>query len=260
VRFRPCIDVHEGVVKQIVGASLEDAAAPIENFTADHPAAWYAELYRADALEGGHVCALGPGNDAVIEEALRAYPGGLAVGGGVRPDNAARWLECGARAVIATSFLFESGRFQRERLAELSQTVGPERLILDLSCARDSPGGSYFAMADRWQTRTDLEVCRETLHELAASCAGFLIHGVAVEGRQSGIDVELVELLGDSTPLPTTYAGGVSSQADIDEIGRRGGGRLDFTVGSALDLFGGRGLRYRELVEWNRAHGGDGTS
>lgn len=249
MRFRPCIDLHGGRVKQIVGSSLRDGpdAGKTETHfeTADSPAR-FAEMFRRDGLEGGHVIMLGPGNEAAAGEALGAFPGGLQIGGGIDPGNAAQWLERGASRVIATSFLFDDGVFSPARLAGLVAAVGRERLVLDLSCARRD--GRYLVMSNRWQTWTELAIDPETLGSLAGSCCEFLVHAVEVEGKQAGPDLDLVELLSGATPIPTTYAGGIRSLADIEAIERLGRGRLDFTVGSALDIFGGHHLRYADLA------------
>ena len=250
MRFRPCIDLHNGVVKQIVGASLQDGADPQTNFTADQPAAYFADRYRQDGLHGGHVIMLGPGNETAAAAAVTAFPGGLQVGGGINPQNAAAWLHRGAAGVIVTSYVFQSGKLRRDRLQDMVDVVGASRLILDLSCRKID--GRYVAMTDRWQTATDLEINVSTLADLAPSCYEFLIHATAVEGRQAGIDAELVALLGRIAPLPVTYAGGIRSMADVEQIRESGQDKLDFTVGSALDLFGGTGLRYAELVALNQ--------
>jgi phosphoribosylformimino-5-aminoimidazole carboxamide ribotide isomerase len=250
MRFRPCIDLHQGRVKQIVGATLEDQDGPVTHFAADRPASWFAERYRRDGLEGGHVILLGPGNEAAAAEALAAYPGGLQVGGGITPENAGDWLARGASRVIATSYVFNDGRLHPERLDRLVTAVGRERLVLDLSCA--SRGGRYVVMTDRWQRATDLEVTPANLERLAERCAEFLVHATAVEGRQQGPDPELIALLAEAAALPTTYAGGIATSADVDLVERLGQGRLDFTVGAALDLFGGSGLRYADLVALDR--------
>jgi len=253
MRFRPCIDLHDGVVKQIVGATLRDGApAPRTNFIAQLPPAYYAELYCRDGLAGGHVIMLGPGNEAAATEALAAYPGGLHLGGGVKPDSARLWLERGAAAVIVTSYVFREGRLDRPRLEEMAAAAGTERLVLDLSCARDRD--RYVVATDRWQRLTDFTVNAANLADLSSYCSEFLVHATEAEGRQSGIDADLVSLLGDATPLPTTYAGGVRSMADVEAIAKLGQGRLDFTVGSALDIFGGTGVRYEQLVDWTRAN------
>ena len=246
MRFRPCIDLHNGVVKQIVGASLREGADPQTNFTAEQPASWFADRYRQDGLHGGHVIMLGPGNESAAASAAAAFPGGLQVGGGINPQNAAAWLQRGAAGVIVTSYVFRNGELRRDRLQAMVDAVGPSRLILDLSCRQID--GRYVAMTDRWQTATDLEINSSTLAELAPSCCEFLIHATAVEGRQAGIDADLVSLLGRIAPLPVTYAGGIRSLADVEQIRELGRNRLDFTVGSALDLFGGTGLRYADLV------------
>lgn len=257
MRFRPCIDLHQGQVKQIVGATLRDEGQPVTHFAADRSPAYFASLYRRDGLEGGHVIMLGPGNEAAAAAALAAYPGGLQIGGGITPANASEWLARGASKVIVTSYVFREGRLHPQNLRELVQAVGRERLVLDLSCARQ--GDRYVVMTDRWQRATDFAIARENLELLAESCSEFLIHATAVEGRQQGIDAELAALLGELTPLPTTYAGGISSLADLEQLEHLGQGRLDFTVGSALDLFGGQGVRYADLVAFDRQQRSKGS-
>ncbi len=250
--FRPCIDLHNGKVKQIVGGSLNEDAeeGPRENFVSERPSFWYAELYRRDALKGGHVIKLGPNNDAAAAEALKAWPGGLQIGGGITDENASQWLDHGASHVIVTSFVFRDGRLDLDRLASLKQAVGRERLVLDLSCRiRD---GRYFVCTDRWQKFTDLEVNRETLELLSSHCAEFLVHAVDVEGLCQGIDLRIVELLSEACPIPATYAGGARSLEDLQKVTEVGRGRIDLTIGSALDIFGGNGVTYEEVVTYNR--------
>ena len=248
MKFRPCIDIHGGTVKQIVGGSLNDGEPDglKTNFASTRPSSYYAALYRKDGLRGGHVIKLGPGNDAAAKEALAAYPGGLQIGGGLDDRNAGTWLDAGAEKVIVTSFVFRDGRVDETRLARLVRAVGKDRLVLDLSCRRKE--GTYYIVTDRWQKFTDVAVSAETLERLGRSCSEFLVHGVDVEGKCAGIESELVMLLGRHSPLPTTYAGGIASMEDVERIGRLSGNRLDFTVGSALDLFGGQGVKYEEMV------------
>ncbi len=249
--FRPCIDLHDGKVKQIVGGSLKDDGAGLRtNFVSERPASWFAELYRRDGLMGGHVIKLGPGNDAAALAALAAFPGGLHLGGGVDADNATGWLEAGASHVIVTSWVFRDGQLDWERLKSLVGVIGKQRLVLDLSCRRR--GADYFVVTDRWQKFTELTVSRETLVRLADYCDEFLIHAADVEGLCRGIDSELVRKLGEWTPIPTTYAGGAKSLADLEEVTRVGNGRVDLTIGSALDIFGGTGVTYADAVEFNR--------
>jgi phosphoribosylformimino-5-aminoimidazole carboxamide ribotide isomerase len=248
--FRPCIDLHEGKVKQLVGGTLGDDPARVQtNFVADKDAAWYAALYRRDGLRGGHVIQLGGGNEAAARAALAAYPGGLQIGGGITAENALGWLEAGASHVIVTSWVFREGRLDWERLEALKRRVGAQRLVLDLSCRRR--GGQYVVVTERWQRFTELTLGRETFEALAPHCAEFLIHAVDVEGRRCGIDRELVEQLAAWAPLPTTYAGGARSLADLEEVTRIGRGRIDLTIGSALDIFGGD-VPYAECVAFNR--------
>jgi phosphoribosylformimino-5-aminoimidazole carboxamide ribotide isomerase len=252
--FRPCIDLHEGKVKQIVGGSLSDSADGLRtNFISDRPAAWFAETYQRDGLTGGHVIMLGAGNETAARSALQAYPGGLQIGGGINFENARDWLDAGASHVIVTSWVFRNGALDQERLGKLVESIGRERLVLDLSCRKRD--GDYFVVTDRWQKFTDLIVRREVLETLAKSCAEFLIHAVDVEGLCRGIDRELVANLGAWSPIPTTYAGGASSLEDLREVTRLGQGRIDLTIGSALDIFGGRGVRYQDAVAFNREMG-----
>jgi phosphoribosylformimino-5-aminoimidazole carboxamide ribotide isomerase len=247
--FRPCIDLHEGKVKQIVGGTLTDAGART-NFVSEKPAAWFAELYRRDQLRGGHVIQLGAGNDSAARAALAAYPDGLHLGGGVNATNAPDWLDAGASHVIVTSWVFREGKVDWARLDELVKKIGKEKLVLDLSCRKRD--GKYFVVTDRWQKFTDLQVDAATLKKFSAYCAEFLIHAVDVEGLCRGIDREMVALLGANSPIPTTYAGGASSLADLELVTELSGGKVDLTIGSALDIFGGSGLKYADCVAFNR--------
>lgn len=251
-RFRPCIDLHDGAVKQIVGSSLkDDGSSPRINFKSKESAAYYAELYRKDGLAGGHIIKLGPGNDEAARSALTAYPGGLQVGGGINSDNAAEWLSVGASHVIVTSWLFDQkGCFSEERLSQIVAEVGRERLVIDLSCR--AKGDTWLVAMDRWQRETNLWINAETLCHLSGSCAEFLIHAADVEGMCGGIDAELVAFLGRHSPLPTTYAGGAQSLDDLKRVETLSTGRVDLTIGSALDIFGGNGISYHDCVAWNQ--------
>jgi len=249
--FRPCIDLHEGRVKQIVGGTLaHDAARLRTNFVSDRPASWFAELYRRDNLSGGHVIMLGAGNEEAARDALKAFPGGMHIGGGINTDNAWAWLAAGASHVVVTSWVFREGRVDWDRLKTLAHTTGKEKLVLDLSCRKRGP--DYFVVTDRWQKFTDVKLSSETLQKFATYCAEFLIHAVDVEGLCTGIDSELVTLLGQWTPIPVTYAGGASALTDLETVTRLGGGKIDLTIGSALDIFGGKGVRYNDCVAFNR--------
>jgi phosphoribosylformimino-5-aminoimidazole carboxamide ribotide isomerase len=248
--FRPCIDLHEGRVKQIVGGTLGAAEDLRTNFISEKPAAWFAELYRRDQLRGGHVIMLGSGNDEAARSALAAYPGGLHIGGGINAGNARDWLDAGASHVIVTSWVFREGRVDWARLDELVGTIGKNKLVLDLSCRKR--GERYFVVTDRWQKFTELEVNAETLSKFSKHCAEFLVHAVDVEGLCRGIDTELVKTLGVWTPIPTTYAGGANSLSDLETVTKIGGGKIDLTIGSALDIFGGSGVNYADCVAFNR--------
>lgn len=250
-QFRPCIDLHQGQVKQIVGGSLNDSGAAT-NFISDKDASHYAELYRQHNIQGGHVIALGPGNKEQALKALQAWPNGLQFGGGINADNAAEFLAAGASHLIVTSYLFDRGQFSFERLEQIKAITGSERLILDLSCRRTSAG--WNIATDRWQTVTDTQVNAETLTELSKHCAEFLIHAADVEGLQGGIDEELVTLLGQHCSIPVTYAGGARSTADLDLVKTLSAGKVDLTIGSALDIFGGSGATLEECIAWNNAN------
>lgn len=245
MRFRPCIDIHNGKVKQIVGGSLRDEGDTAEtNFASEQDASFYAKLYQADGLTGGHIILLNPETSSYYPKtkaqalgALKAYPMGLQIGGGIHGGNAKEYLDAGASHVIVTSHVFHDGVIDMERLWELKQVVGKERLVLDLSCRKRE--GQYFVVTNRWQTFTNVEVTAPLLEELSAHCDEFLVHGVDVEGKSAGVETELVELLANWQGIPITYAGGIGSLEELKEFERISRGRLDFTIGSALDLFGG---------------------
>lgn len=255
MRFRPCIDLRQGRVVQIVGGTLQDGkdSEMVTNFETERSPAEYAKLYQTDGLTGGHVIALGPGNEAAAQSALQAFPGGLHMGGGVTPENAPVYLDAGASHVIVTSYVFRDGRVDTDRLTALMTVVGKERLVLDLSCRKC--GDVYVVVTDRWQKFTDEVVCEATLDRLAQFCDEFLIHGVDVEGKRAGIEEPLVEMLGQWSPVPMTYAGGARTLADLERVRSLGQGRVDLTIGSALDIFGGD-VAYQDVVAWQRQQGG----
>lgn len=254
MKFRPCIDIHNGAVKQIVGKSLSDKNnRASENFISSKTAAYYAELYKRDGLRGGHIILLNAkGSEAYRQDtslaldALAAYPGGLQIGGGITDENASFFLEHGASHVIVTSFVFRDGMIDMARLRRLSEKIGSKRLVLDLSCRKK--GENYYVVTDRWQRFTKTAVTPQTLRDLSCYCAEFLIHAVDVEGCVNGIEADLIPILSACGDIPVTYAGGIASMDDIRLLERLGGGRIDFTVGSALDLFGGK-LSYQMLAQ-----------
>ncbi len=249
MRFRPCIDLRGGRVVQIVGGTLVDGREPTTNFESERAPASYARLYRDDALPGGHVIALGPGNHDAALTALNAFPCGMQMGGGVTLENAEVYLEAGASHVIVTSYVFRDGHIDMARLEKLAASVGTHRLVLDLSCRQRS--GAYWVVTDRWQRFTEVRVDGDTLERLSAYCDEFLVHGVDVEGKRVGIEANLVRLLGDHSPLPVTYAGGAKSLDDLERVKALGSGRVDLTIASAMDIFGGS-VPYREVVAWQR--------
>ena len=247
-QFRPCIDLHEGKVKQIVGGSLNHSGAET-NFISQHKADHYAELYKQHKLTGGHVISLGPNNTEQVLKALNTYPGGLQFGGGVNPENAQKFLDAGASHLIVTSYLFENGQLSWSRLDAIKSAVGADRLVLDLSCRKTDKG--WMIATDRWQTITDTPINQQTISELEQHCAEFLVHAADVEGLQAGIDQDLVRLLGEICTLPCTYAGGAKSVEDLHQVNQLSNGKIDLTIGSALDIFGGKGITLQECLDWN---------
>ncbi|KAL1935138.1 hypothetical protein VTP01DRAFT_4278 [Rhizomucor pusillus] len=253
-RFNGCIDLHSGKVKQIVGGSLSDKAPEDlkTNFVATESPAYYANLYKTHKVTRCHVIKLGPNNDKAAREALAAWPLGLQIGGGITLDNALQWLEHGASKVIVTSFLFPDAKFSLERLQALSQLVGKEKLVVDVSCRKRSD--KWIVAMNKWQTMTDMEVNKETLDMLSEYCSEFLIHAADVEGLCNGIDQELVQKLGEWVKIPTTYAGGGKSLEDLALVDKLSNGKVDLTFGSALDIFGGNGVSFKDCVSWNEEH------
>ena len=255
MQFRPCIDIHNGKVKQIVGSSLRDAGDQAEeNFVAEQDGAFFARLYKNAGICGGHIILLNPEQSeyygATREQALLAlheYPGGLQIGGGIHAGNAASFIKEGASHVIVTSYVFKDGRISFENLNRLVSAVGKEHLVLDLSCRFKEDG--YYIVTDRWQKFTEEKVTTELLDRLAEYCDEFLIHAVDVEGKASGIEEELAGLLGRWNRIPVTYAGGVRNFEDLRKIRELGHGHLNVTIGSALDLFGGT-MPYQKVLDY----------
>lgn len=246
--FRPCIDVHDGKVKQIVGGSLRSSGAQT-NFISDQDATYYADLYCQQNLTGGHIISLGPNNEQQVLCALNAYPKGLQYGGGVTPENAEKFLSAGASHIIVTSFLFDGGEFSWSRLDAIKSAVGADKLVLDLSCRKTTNG--WMIATNRWQTITHTPVNQETISELENHCAEFLVHAADVEGLQKGIDQDLVSLLGNSCTIPCTYAGGATTLDDLELVDSLSNGHVDLTIGSALDIFGGSGVTLADCIQWN---------
>ncbi len=255
MKFRPCIDIHNGKVKQIVGGSLSDKGNKAEeNFVSEQTAAFFAGLYRDKGLKGGHIILLNPVSSEFYEKtknqalaALREYPGGLMVGGGITPDNAKEYLEAGASHVIVTSYAFKDGKLHYDRLQELKSVVSKKRLVLDLSCRKKE--NAYYIVTDRWQKYTDVSLNGKTLEELSSFCDEFLVHAVDVEGKARGIEEDVAALLGRECAIPVTYAGGVHSFEDLKKLRHLGRGKVDVTIGSALDLFGGS-MKFDEVLDF----------
>ncbi len=252
MEFRPCIDIHDGKVKQIVGASLSDKGAK-ENFVSGQDAAFYADMYREKGIKGGHIVILNRAGTPEYEsskaqalKALNAYKGGLQIGGGITADNAGEFLDAGAAHVVVTSYVFRDGMVDYQRLAGLTETVGRDRLVLDLSCRKRD--GKYYVVTDRWQKFTDTELNLETLKQFERYASEYLIHAADVEGKVSGVEDELLKILGEYRGIPVTYAGGVRNFEDLEKIYSIGAGRVNVTVGSALDLFGGN-MNFDKVLE-----------
>lgn len=246
MKFRPCIDIHNGKVKQIVGGTLKDEGdLAVTNFTSERSADFYAKLYQKDGLKGGHIILLNAQDSGYYVDtknqamlALKAYPGGLQVGGGVTAENGGEYIEAGASHVIVTSYAFRDGEICWDNLERLVKAVRKEHIVLDLSCRKKDE--RYYVVTNRWQTYTNVVVDEELLDKLSSYCDEFLVHGVDVEGKASGVELELVKILADWGGIPITYAGGIGSMEDLKEFEKVAGGNLDFTIGSALDLFGGK--------------------
>ncbi|KAK7207493.1 phosphoribosylformimino-5-aminoimidazole carboxamide ribotide isomerase [Myxozyma melibiosi] len=255
-RFRGCIDIHAGQVKQIVGGTLSEsdtAGAELKtNFVASLPASHFGKLYKDNDVRGTHVIKLGPGCDDAAAEALGAWEGGLQIGGGITLENAQEWIDKGADKVIVTSYLFPNAKLDLERLQKLTEKLGKERLVIDLSCRRRNE--EWIVAMNKWQTLTETKIDKETLEFLSQFCSEFLVHAADVEGLCRGIDQDLVVALSKWSPIPVTYAGGAKSIEDLQLVERLSGGKVDLTYGSALDIFGGKLVKFEECVEWNRHH------
>ncbi|QGH33753.1 phosphoribosylformimino-5-aminoimidazole carboxamide ribotide isomerase [Gracilibacillus salitolerans] len=248
MQFRPCIDLHQGKVKQIVGATLNNENKNvIENYVSTYDSSYYAEMFREDKLTGGHVIMLGDGNKEAAIQALQTYPGGLQVGGGINADNAEEFLQAGASHVIVTSYIFHDGELKMDRLEKLIEKIGKENLVIDLSCKQKD--GKWYVVTDKWTKFSNIEITPSTVKDLENYCDEFLIHAADVEGKRGGIEENLVAKLADNVSIPTTYAGGVRSIEDLELFEQLAKGKLHVTIGSALDIFGGD-LSYQEVVEY----------
>lgn len=244
MELRPCIDIHNGAVKQIVGSSLKDEHdSAIDNFVSSKNADYYANIYREQNLSGGHIIILNHRDSEYYEKsleqarlALKAFPGGMMIGGGITDENAQDFIDMGASHVIVTSFVFKDGKIHYDRIKRLVDAVGKEHLVLDLSCRKKDD--NYYIVTDRWQNFTDEIVSCELIDKLSEFCDEFLIHAVDVEGKRNGVEKELVSMLSKSDKC-ITYAGGVSKLEDIVLLNKLGLGKINLTVGSALSLFGG---------------------
>ncbi|EXJ63157.1 1-(5-phosphoribosyl)-5-[(5-phosphoribosylamino)methylideneamino] imidazole-4-carboxamide isomerase [Cladophialophora yegresii CBS 114405] len=254
-RFRPCIDLHAGQVKQIVGGTLSTQESELKtNHVSKHPAEYFSRLYRDANSLGAHVIMLGPGNEDAARGALAAWPGHLQVGGGITDANAKKWIEAGAEKVIITSFLFPEGRFSLDRLRSVLSALDndKDKLVIDLSCRRK--GNTWYVAMNKWQTMTEMEITKESIEMFEPYCSEFLIHAADNEGLQQGIDTDLVAKLSEWCTIPVTYAGGARTVEDLDRVKQSSNGKVDLTIGSALDVFGGSGAKFEDCVAWNAAN------
>jgi phosphoribosylformimino-5-aminoimidazole carboxamide ribotide isomerase len=248
MNFRPCIDLHQGKVKQIVGETLNEEGKPVvENYVSKFDSKYYASMFQEDKLVGGHVIMLGDGNQEAAIQALEAYPKGLQIGGGITADNASYYLEKGASHVIVTSYIFEDGELKKDRLNHLVETIGKDKLVIDLSCKRKD--NSWYVVTNKWTKFSNIEINEATIKEMEKYCDEFLIHAADVEGKRNGMDEALITKLAKWVTIPTTYAGGVRSLEDLETFRQLSNGKLDVTIGSALDIFGGD-LSYSEVVSY----------
>ena len=262
MEFRPCIDIHNGKVKQIVGGSLVDQGNQAkENFVSEQDGAFYARLYKESGLKGGHIILLNPVGSEYYEEdckqalsALEEYPGGLQVGGGITDANGQYFLNHGASHVIVTSYVFKDGKINYENLKKMVVAVGKEHLVLDLSCRKkkmENGEEAYYVVTDRWQKFTDTPLTLEVLEELSQYCDEFLVHAVDVEGKANGVELDLIKMLADFTRCSVTYAGGVGSFGDLELLKKVGKNKVNVTIGSSLDLFGGA-MNYEKVIKYCR--------
>lgn len=248
MQFRPCIDIHNGQVKQIVGSTLADGLVIQENFIAEKDASYFANVYKQDGLFGGHIIMLDQTEKTKGQaiKALNIFPKGLQIGGGITPDNALNLINTGASKVIITSYIFYKGNINIKRLEKISNIVGKDRLVLDLSCKKKD--GDYYVVMNKWNTFTNFKIDQKGFDLLAKYCAEFLVHGVDKEGKREGVDEKLLEILGKVKTKPITYAGGVKNLKDVEKIKKLGKYKINFTIGSALDLFGGN-IKYKDIIK-----------
>ncbi|KAI3657620.1 hypothetical protein MP638_001339 [Amoeboaphelidium occidentale] len=251
-KFRPCIDLHEGKVKQIVGGTLKETTesvdGPVTNFSSSLPPEHYAELYRKHDLTGGHVIMLGNGYEKAAKRCLSAWPNVFQVGGGITEDNAKEWLQHGAGKIIVTSYLFPEGKFSIERLKNISDIAGKDRLVVDLSFRKVVNGSNfeYVVAMNKWQTLTDMKITHESIKLFEEYSSELLVHAADVEGLCKGIDQDI---------NPVTYAGGGNSINDLELVRELSNGKVDLTFGSALDVFGGSTVKLADCIQWNQQHG-----
>jgi len=247
MKFRPCIDIHNGKVKQIVGSSLSDSGKGLlENYVSSQNASFYANLFKKFNLCGGHIIKLDKGEDTNNEaiNALQTWPGCMQIGGGITDSNCKYYLDSGASHVIVTSFVFNNGIIDYENLRTISEACGKSNLVLDLSCKLVD--GDYHIATERWQNISKEYITPSLLYDLSFYCDEYLIHDVSVEGMKNSIDTDLISIL-TASPIPVTYAGGISCYEDIDKLSKYGEDSIDFTIGSSLDIFGGN-ISFEEIA------------
>ena len=247
MKFRPCIDLYNGTVKQIIGSTFKDNKDPKINYSSGLSPEWFAKKYRESNLFGGHIIKLGKGNDIAAKKALDAWPNGFQIGGDININNAQKWLDCGASSIIVTSWIFTDDQVDIDKIKQLSKCIGKDKIVIDLSCKIFEE--EYYVVKDRWQTPTKLKINFQNLDLLSKYCTEFLIHAVDVEGMKSGIDKKLINKLSNECPIPCVYAGGINTIKDLENIAKLGKNTIDVTIGSALDIFGGK-LLFDEVVKF----------
>ncbi|MBT3539096.1 phosphoribosylformimino-5-aminoimidazole carboxamide ribotide isomerase [bacterium] len=248
MQFRPCIDILNGKVTQIVGETLATNSLVAENFVTNKNAAYFADLYKKNNLAGGHIIMLDKTEKTKSQtiEALKTFPQDFQVGGNINSDNAQEFINAGASHIIVTSYIFKDNKLSPLRLQRLMSAVKKEKIVLDLSCRKKN--NEYYVVTNRWQIFSNFKVTSKNLETLSNYCDEFLIHGVDSEGKLQGVEIDLLNILKDFTGIPITYAGGIRDMNDIEKIKQTGNGYINFSVGTALDIFGGE-LNYNKVIE-----------
>ena len=251
MKFKPCIDLHHGKVKQIIGSTLNSKEIKV-NFTSNQNSSYFAQLYRKYQLSGAHIIMLGPNNEEACLQALKTWPGHLQVGGGITLANGEKWLKAGAQKLIFTSYLFPDKTLDLSRLQSLKKNYGRNKIVIDLSCSKTLADKGYYVFKNKWKEQTTFKLELASLQSIIPYTEEILIHAISVEGKNQGMDQDLVyqlKKLHEQTNLNLVYAGGIHHQEELDEFVKISESKIDFTIGSALDIFGGRGFSFQQLAQ-----------